>query len=265
MAAGLVTASSGLLLFALATGIAWLFAARAVQGLAVGMLSGAASAALGELDPRPQEHAAALMAALAQAGASAAGPIAAGMLAEWAPAPRALCYLIVLSLTMLGGLAVLRIPEPGRVTGGRWKIQRPHVPQEIRVRFARLSITSAAVWAICALFLSVVPSYAAELLDTRNLALLGAVCGLILAASCVAQLAARRVTAFAQAQAAGLTLAAAASPRSWPRSRSTRCSCSSPPRCSRAPATGSRSWPVTIFAATLGTILLATKGVRHVY
>jgi Major Facilitator Superfamily len=103
---------------------------------------------------------------------------------------------------------VLRIPEPGTVVAGRGTIQRPHVPVEIRVRFARLSITSAAVWAICALFLSVVPSYASELLDTHNLALLGSVAGLILAASCVAQLLARHVTAFAQAQAAGLALAA---------------------------------------------------------
>jgi predicted MFS family arabinose efflux permease len=209
IAAGLVTASSGLVLFALATGIAWLFAARAVQGLAVGMLGGAASAALVELDPRPEEHTAALMTALAQAGGSAAGPIFAGVLAEWAPAPRVLCYVVVLALTLLGALAVLRIPEPGAVVAGRWTVQRPHVPPEIRVRFARLSITSAAVWAICALFLSVVPSYAAELLDTHDLALLGSVAGLILAASCVAQLAARRVTAFARAQAAGLTLAAA--------------------------------------------------------
>src|ERR1700759_1133758 len=63
MAAGLLTATAGLLLFALANGIAWLFAARAVQGLAVGMLGGAASAALVELDPRPDENAAALVAA----------------------------------------------------------------------------------------------------------------------------------------------------------------------------------------------------------
>src|ERR1700759_1364994 len=63
MAAGLVTATAGVALFALADGIAWLFAARAVQGLAVGMLGGAASAALVELDPRPDENAAALVAA----------------------------------------------------------------------------------------------------------------------------------------------------------------------------------------------------------
>jgi MFS family permease len=172
------------------------------------MLGGAASAALVELDPRPEEHTAALMAALALAGGSAAGPIFAGLLAEWAPAPRVLCYVLVLSLTLLGALAVLRIPEPGAVVAGRWTVQRPHVPREIRVRFVRLSVTSAAVWAICALFLSVVPSYAAELLDTHNLALLGSIAGLILAASCVAQLAARHITAFARAQAAGLTLAA---------------------------------------------------------
>src|SRR3954468_8032929 len=124
IAAGLVTASSGLVVFALANSIGWLFAARAVQGLAVGMLGGAASAALVELDPRPEEHTAALMAALAQAGGSAAGPIFAGVLAEWAPAPRVLCYVIVLAMTLLGGLAVLRPPEPGTVVGGPWALKR---------------------------------------------------------------------------------------------------------------------------------------------
>ena len=51
------------------------------------MISGAAAAALVELDPAPQEDRAALFAALAQAGGSASGPIIAGMLAEWAPKP----------------------------------------------------------------------------------------------------------------------------------------------------------------------------------
>jgi MFS family permease len=162
-----------------------------------------------ELDPRPGEHVAALVAALAQAGGSAAGPIFAGVLAEWGPAPLVLPYVVVLALSAVGAVAVLRIPEPGLLTGGRWRIQRPHVPAPIRARFARLSITSAAVWGICALFLSVVPSYAADLLDTGNLALLGSVSGLVLVSSCAAQLAGRRVTAFARAQATGLVLAAA--------------------------------------------------------
>jgi MFS family permease len=42
-------------------------------------------------------------------------------------------------------------------------------------------------WAVAALFLSVVPSYASELLDSSNLALLGLIAATMLAASCVAQ------------------------------------------------------------------------------
>jgi MFS transporter len=86
--AGLLTASVGLGLFAAAQSVSWLFGARAVQGLAVGMISGAATAALVELDPDGDRRRAALLAGLAQAGGSALGPLFAGVLAEWAPYPR---------------------------------------------------------------------------------------------------------------------------------------------------------------------------------
>src|SRR5437764_2295503 len=49
IALGLATAAGGLALFAAAEGELWLFAARLLQGLAVGMISGAATAALVEL------------------------------------------------------------------------------------------------------------------------------------------------------------------------------------------------------------------------
>src|SRR3954468_7906861 len=203
---GLATAAAGLGLFALASGLAWLFAARAVQGLAGGMISGAASAALVELDPAPSEQRAALFAALAQAGGSAAGPILAGLLVEWAPAPRVLSYALLLAVTAGSPAAALRTPEP-RPAGaaGAWRMQRPSVPPPIRGLFGRVSVTGAVAWAVMALFLSVVPSYAARLLDTSNLALLGAISGLPLAASCAAQLASR-IDGVARAQAAGLGL-----------------------------------------------------------
>jgi MFS family permease len=50
--AGLAAAVAGLALFALARGTPWLFAARAAQGIAVGAISGTATAALVELEPR---------------------------------------------------------------------------------------------------------------------------------------------------------------------------------------------------------------------
>jgi MFS family permease len=72
--AGLAVAAVALVVFALATGTAWLYLARALQGLSVGMISGAATAALVELDPDGDRRRAAMFAGLAQAGGRAAGP-----------------------------------------------------------------------------------------------------------------------------------------------------------------------------------------------
>src|SRR4051794_12406574 len=208
LAAGFATATVGLVLFAVAGSLLWLFAARAVQGLAVGMISGAAAAALVELDPAPLEDRAALFAALAQAGGSGSGPAIAGLLAQWAPARLVLQFAIFAACGIAATISALVIPEPNQHRRHA-ALQRPGVPSQIRTLFARASITGAAVWGVAALFLSVVPSYAADLLDTSNLALLGAISGLVLGASCVAQILARHYSAYARMQALGLTLLAA--------------------------------------------------------
>jgi predicted MFS family arabinose efflux permease len=207
--AGLVVAACALALFAAAEGVAWLFAARALQGLAVGMISGAATAALVELDPGGDGRRAALLAGLAQAGGSALGPIVAGLLAESAPAPRRLCFLAALAVTLLAGAVALRLPEPPDGEREPWRIQRPRVPGEIRRDFARVSLTAATVWAAVALYLSIVPSYAGGLLGTRNLALLAAVSAAALVASCFAQVGSQHLRVSVHAdQALGLGLLA---------------------------------------------------------
>jgi predicted MFS family arabinose efflux permease len=206
IAAGLGVAMVALGLFALARGTPWLFAARACQGLAAGTVSGAAVAALVELEPSGDGGRAALVATLAQAGGTATGPIVAGVLAEWAPAQRVLCYLVWLGLTGAIAIAVLGIREPARATG-RWRLQRPSVPPAIRRPFAWAGVTAAAAWAVAALFVSVVPSYAAKLLDSDDLALLGAIAATMLATSCATQwLASGRVSR--GAQPAGLAVLA---------------------------------------------------------
>jgi hypothetical protein len=67
------------------------------------------------------------------------------------------------------------------------------VPGETRAPFARASLAAAVVWATLALFLSIVPSYAGEILRTGNLAVLAAIAALALVASSGAQIAARRL------------------------------------------------------------------------
>jgi MFS family permease len=207
---GLAFAIGALALFAAAQTTLWLFGARAVQGLAVGMISGAATAALVELDPDGDRRRAALLAGLAQAGGSAAGPLFAGVVAQWLPAPRQLCFLVALGATALAAVFVLRLPESDDRGREPWRIQRPRVPREIASPFARVSLTAGVVWATVALFLSIVPSYARDILETKNLALLAAIAALALLASSGAQIAARRFAgAGRRDQAIGLVVLAA--------------------------------------------------------
>jgi MFS family permease len=206
LAGGLVGATLGLALLALADSTAWLFVARAVQGISLGAVVGTAAAALVEAEPHGDHRRAALAAVLGQSGGSAAGPLVAGALAQWAPAPRQLCYLVAIVVTTVLAVLVWRIPEPSRPSGA-WRLQRPSVPPAIRTRFVRLSLSCAAVWAVGALFLSVMPSYTARLLATTDLALLGAVSAGMLTVACVVQaFAVRTGLPPNRAQPLGLTL-----------------------------------------------------------
>jgi predicted MFS family arabinose efflux permease len=211
IAIGLGLAALALLLFALATGTAWLFAARATLGVAQGMLSGAATAALAELNPAADPRRAALLATLSQAGGAAAGVLLCGVLAQWAPAPEVTPFVAGMIICALAASALTFVPETAERQRGGLRIRRPRVPAEIRGAFARVSLTAAAVWAVVAgLFLAVMPSYAGQLvLHSRNLALLALMAALVLVSSCAAQLAVRRGAPPAQAQAAGLVLLAA--------------------------------------------------------
>lgn len=209
---GLASAICGLTLFAVAESASWLFTARAFQGLAVGMISGAATAALVELDPGGDRRRAALFAGLAQTLGSALGPLIAGIAAQWLPDPRQLCYVVMLVATVVAAAFVLRLPEPDEGEREPWRIQWPRVPSAIRAPFARVSLTAAVVWATLALFLSIVPSYTREILDTSNLALLAAIAVLALLASSATQIAARRVAGSSRRdQAIGLVVLAAGS------------------------------------------------------
>ncbi len=209
MLTGLSAGCAGLALFAAASSTWWLFAGRGLQGLAVGMISGPATAALVELDPRRGEQRPALLAGLAQAGGSGLGALVAGLLAEWAPAPRRLSYLLFLGALVLAAAFVFRLPEPARRSREPWRVQWPRVPGEIRRDFARVSLTAATIWGAGALYLSIVPSYASRLLDSHNLALLGAIGSLTLMSFCVGQIfSQRRATKPRRNQAAGLVLLA---------------------------------------------------------
>lgn len=208
--AGLVAGCLGALVFALAASTGWLFVARVLQGLAVGTVSGPATAALVEAAPEESGQLAALLAGLAQTVGSTLGPLAAGILAQWAPDPLHLSFWLVLALLLAALTLVARLPEPGVLSSERWRVQWPRVPAGLRVDFTRVSLTAGLVWGSVALYLSVIGAYATELLHSHDLAVLGAVTALALAASSVAALVSwrRPGRSVRTAQATGLGLLA---------------------------------------------------------
>ncbi len=207
--AGLVASAFGLVVFARADAVAWLFVARAFQGLAVGLISGPATAALVEIDPRRDEGRPALLAGLAQVVGSGSGPLIGGCLAQWAPDPLQLGFYVMLVGSLVAGAFTLALPEPGGSGDEPWRVQWPRVPAEIRAAFLRVGISAGIVWGALALYLSVVPTYVADLLDTSDLALIGAISAIALIASGLTQMCAQRLSGMsARYQALGLGLLA---------------------------------------------------------
>ncbi|MFE3731703.1 MFS transporter, partial [Nocardia sp. NPDC059154] len=126
----LALAALGTLGFALATDVVWLFAARILQGLAVG----AASGALTELEPHGDRRRAALVSAVASAGGMGLGPVLGAVLAQYLPAPYVTPFVVELALLVPAAVAVAALPETATVT--RWRPRRPSIPAGMGAVFA---------------------------------------------------------------------------------------------------------------------------------
>ncbi len=202
LAAGLVTAAGGAALLAAASGPGWLFAGRAVQGLAVGTCSGALTAGLVLTEPRGQARAS-FLAATATTAACGVGPVLAGALAQYAPDPRSLSYLAEIALLIPALAAVAALPGALGRTGGRWRPRWPRLPGANRGEFLRASAVSVLAWAVAYVLLALAPSYTAAAVGGSNLLLGGTAAGSLLLVAAAAQ-AACRSWGTGRAQAWGL-------------------------------------------------------------
>lgn len=173
-------------LFAAAHATWWLFAARAAQGLAVGTASAPLTVALVRTEPRGNRARASLLGTLMTTGGAGLGPVVAGGLAQYGPAPLRLCYLVEFGLLVAALLIVATLP--GVRSGGRaGGIRRPRVPAEIRGAFLIAAAASFLAWAVAYIVLALVPSYVEAALHSHNLLLGGTTAGGLLLCSAVVQ------------------------------------------------------------------------------
>ena len=176
-----------------------LFIARLVSGVAIGLATATATAYLSELHAgRPAgvtaPHRPQIVLAAANLGGIAIGPLAAGVLATFAPQPLRLPYLVFLvALVALTALVALS-PETGTplVPRPRYRPQRIAVPRAARRTFFAATATSLAAFAVYGIFNSLAPSFLAVTLHQDSHAVAGAVAFAVFAAGAVIQIAMSR-------------------------------------------------------------------------
>ncbi|MDI9886445.1 MFS transporter [Streptomyces sp. HNM0645] len=163
--------------FLLETGLPLLFAGRLLSGFAAGLLSGAATAAVIELAAPGKKARAAFAATAANMGGLGCGPLLSGLLAEYAPWPLKLVFLVHLGLIAAACVLTWLLPETVE-DPRRWPRLSPQgisVPPGVKGVFVPASVAAFAGFALLGLFTAVAPSFVARTLGVHNLAVMGAV------------------------------------------------------------------------------------------
>ncbi len=188
-----VIMAAGLLLGLIAPNEWVLMGSRLLQGVAVGAGVTTAVAALGELNPRPDDHGRiALTATVATVTGLAGGPLVAGSVAQFLPSPTVLPYLVALILVGAAAAAMALAPETVvRRQPFRLQTVAASIPSDALRLFALATFVEMTAYAVAGTFAGLGPSFARELLGVQNHFFAGLVVALLFACSAATQIAAK--------------------------------------------------------------------------
>jgi MFS family permease len=169
---------AGTLAFAFATGTPWLFAGRMLSGFSTGLAAGAATAWIADLYDDRGSGTAARIAAAANFFGGSAGPLLAGLLAQFAPAPLRLSFFIYLIL--LCGVAVAIAFAPETVANRKFFSEvslkpRLGVPRGIRLQFLSPAVAGFATFSLIGFYGALIPGMLAESLHVSAPAVSGVI------------------------------------------------------------------------------------------
>lgn len=203
-----------LVLIAGTRGVTGLYAGRLLTGVAAGGTFAAGSAWVKELSARADEGAGARRAAISLSAGFGSGPLVAGLLAQWGPAPTVLPYLLHIALAVSALVVLRRAPETvgeGVVgTQGRLLTWR-RVSAASSPRFVHVVLPMAPwVFGCATIAFAVLPARVAAHVGHVPIAFAGAIAALTLGAGIVVQPLARRLDSAGNGRgmAAGLGVAA---------------------------------------------------------
>jgi len=195
--AGFGALALSMVVFSLADGVAWLYAARILQGLAAGTLLSAVSAGLIDYAGPQRLRFAALANGLIPSIGLAVGALLAGALVQWAAEPTRLVYIvlaIVFALVMVG-IALGPEAESRRPGALASLAPRVYINPKVRSRFYATLPAWFACWAQLGLTLSLTTSLAAVKFGITDLFYGALVVAVVLAAATVGNLVTRNTSA----------------------------------------------------------------------
>jgi MFS family permease len=195
--------------FMLAGSVAWLFAARALQGVATGAALSAASAALLDLHPRRDPAGVGLTNGVAAAGGIGLGVLVSSSLVQLGPAPRVLPYVVLFVLFAIAFAGAYRMPEPVEQRR-RFRLtwERPSVPPAVRRPFLLAALAVLSSWSIGGLYFSLGPELSAQLFHTTNVIVSGIGIVALAASAALSQLLLGRTAPWVGASTGSIGLAA---------------------------------------------------------
>ncbi|QKW23254.1 MFS transporter [Kitasatospora sp. NA04385] len=172
---GLACAAASAVAFLAEQGLAWLFAGRLLSGFSAGLFTGTATAYVLELAPPGRRGRAGFVATAANMGGLGCGPLLAGLLAQYAPRPLTLPFVVHLALLAASFAITRSLPETvagaGRLRTARPR--RPSLPAEVRGVFVPAAVAAFAGFSLLGVFTSVTPAFLAEELGVHDRALVG--------------------------------------------------------------------------------------------
>ncbi|WXZ51356.1 MFS transporter [Clavibacter tessellarius] len=172
----LAVSTVAMLVFAFAHDGLALVVARILQGLAIGLATGALGAGMIDHQPRRRSGLAAFLNGVVLPAALTVGALGSGFLVAYGPAPEETVFVVLAALMVAAGIAVAFVPErqPRRAGALRSLIPSVAVPRDARAVFTAVVGGMIASWALGGMFLAFIGSVLGETFGLHSAALTGA-------------------------------------------------------------------------------------------
>jgi hypothetical protein len=196
-------------LYMLADSVAWLFVARALQGLVTGAALSSASASMLDFHPRRDASRVAHLNGIVSTAGVAIGALVSSALVEAGRAPRVLPYVFLLALFVAAFAGAVNLPEP--VTPrGRFRLtpQRPSVPAAMRGPFVLAALAVLSSWTLAGLYFTLGPPLAGVIFHSANVVVSSLGIVMVAGTATIAVLPLRRVPRWVNATVGSVALAA---------------------------------------------------------